>query len=274
MNSENSGMHVLLHLPTALSFLIVALSAVSLALLGLFLVRRQYPAESLKANHEVAAIIFNAFGWLYAVMVAFAVFVTWTGYTDASRNLQLEASCALDVFYSSNAFPPSAGNMIRQGMIDYLRAVEEDELTKMSSGDMVFRSRGTLRNLVKLFENMDEASVRNRELYAEALHRLDSLAEYRRLRIFSGSNTVPPVIWLVLLSGGIITIGSTYFFGMPRSSVQYIMTAMLAFTLSLILFLIFVLDHPFIGANRVSDVPLRQSLTIMRELTGQPAKSR
>src|SRR5437763_3082074 len=192
-------MHFLLHLPTALSFLVVAAGAVCLALFGLSLVRRRYSAESLKENHEVAAIIFNAFGWLYAVMVAFAVFVTWTAYTEANRNLQLEASSALDVFYSANAFPPQLGDTIRQGMTEYVRVVDEDELSKMSAGDLAFHSMGSLRNLIKLLDSMDEGSLNNRELYAESLRRLDHLANYRRLRIFSGSNTVPPVIWLVLL---------------------------------------------------------------------------
>ena len=67
--------------------------------------RRKYPAEVLKENHEVAAIIFNAFGLFYGVMVAFVVFVTWGGYDEATKNLQLEASEALDIFHTAGAFP-------------------------------------------------------------------------------------------------------------------------------------------------------------------------
>jgi hypothetical protein len=58
-------MHLLLALPTALSFLIVALAAVALALSGLTVVRRRFSPESLRQNHEVAAVIFSAFGWFY-----------------------------------------------------------------------------------------------------------------------------------------------------------------------------------------------------------------
>jgi hypothetical protein len=64
-------------------------------------VRRKYSAEELKENHEVAAIIFNAFGLFYGVMVAFVLFVTWSGYDDATKNQQMEASEALDIFYSA-----------------------------------------------------------------------------------------------------------------------------------------------------------------------------
>ncbi len=175
--AEESGAHLILHLPSALSFFLVGALAIGFSLLGLYFVRRRYSIASLKENHEVAAIIFNAFGWLYAVMVAFAVFVTWNGYTDASKNLQLEANSALDVFYSAEAFPPAVAAPIRENMIDYLRAVDEDELARMGTGNIVLRSASSLRNLIRLFNGMDEKAAPNRELYAETLQRLDSLAD-------------------------------------------------------------------------------------------------
>lgn len=267
-------MHFLLGLPTALSFLLVAIVTVSIALFGLSLVRRRYSAESLQENHEVAAIMFGAFGWFYAVMVAFAVFVTWTGYDEANKNLQLEVSSALDVFYSASAFPAPLAGTIRQGMIDYLRVIDEDELKQMSTENLSFHSMGSLRSLVKLVGGVDESSLRNRELYSDSLQKLDGVAQYRRLRIFSGSNTVPPVLWLVLLCGGIITISCTYFFGMRHSRVQHAMTAALTLMLSLVLCLIYVLDHPFTGTNRVSDAPLKQAIVLMREQNMPAAESR
>ena len=73
-------MQFLLQLPPPVSFFIVSAITTFFSLAGLYLVRRKYSAEVLKENHEVAAIIFNAFGLFYGVMVAFVVFVTWGGY--------------------------------------------------------------------------------------------------------------------------------------------------------------------------------------------------
>ena len=36
------------------------------------------------------------------------------------------------------------------------------------------------------------------------------------MRIFAGNNTVPPVIWLVLLVGGVFAVSYTFFFGMKN----------------------------------------------------------
>jgi Na+/proline symporter len=257
-------MHALLYLPPAISFLIVSVATTSFALLGLYLVRRKYSAEVLRENHEVAAIIFNAFGLFYGVMVAFVVFVTWGGYSDATKNLQMEASEALDIFHSAQAFPDPTNRVIQQALRDYVASVYNDELQRMSRREISVHSGGAHANLRILFSQMDANSIPNRELYAETLHCLNNLAQYRRLRIFAGNNTVPPVIWLVLLVGGLFTVLYTFFFGMKNIRAQYLMTTSLTVTITLILFLIYVLDHPFTGTSKVSVEPLRQVLEQMQ----------
>ncbi len=258
-------MQFLLNLPPPISFLIVSAVTTFCALFGLHLVRKKYSAEVLKENHEVAATIFNAFCFFYGVMVAFVVFVTWSGYDEATKNLQLEASEALDIFHSAEAFPDPANKIIRQGLRDYVASVYNDEVKRMSQGEIRLYSSGAHANLRTLFSQMDATSIPNRELYAESLHCLNNLAQYRRLRIFAGNNTVPPVIWLVLLVGGVFAVSYTFFFGMKNIKAQYLITTTLTVTITSILFLIYVLDHPFTGTSKVSLEPLRQAMATMHE---------
>jgi Na+/proline symporter len=258
-------MQLILYLPVALSFLIVSVITTSVALAGLRFVRKTYPAEVLKENHEVAAIIFNAFGLLYGVVVAFVVFVTWGGYDDAKKNLEMEANEADDIFHITKTFPDPARGIIRQGLMDYIASVYGDELERMSQGDISLHSNRAMARLITVFYQIDEKSVPNRELYAESLKRLNNLAQYRRIRIFAGNDTVPLAVWLVLLVGGVITISYTYFFGMKNIKSQYLMTAALTVTITLILVLIYILDHPFTGTSKVSVEPLRQVMEIVQQ---------
>jgi hypothetical protein len=258
-------MQFLLNLPTGISFLIVSVITTAVALAGLRLVRKRYSAEVLQQNHEVAAIIFNAFGLLYAVVVAFVVFVTWSGYDDATKNLQMEANEIDDIFHISKAFPAPANRIIQQGLIDYTASVYDDELKRMSQGDVSLHSNRAMARLLIVFHQMDENSIPNKELYAESLKRLDNLTQYRRLRIFAGNNAVPPVIWFVLLVGGGITVSYAFFFGMKNIEAQYMITAALTVTITLILFLIYVLDHPFTGTSKISAEPLKQVMEIVQK---------
>ena len=257
-------MQFLLNWPIPLSFLAVSAFAAAIVLAGLYLVRKRYPTEVLKENHEVAAVIFNAFGLFYGVMVAFVVFITWSGYSDATKNLEMEANEVDDIFHSTIAFPDPVSKTIKQGLLDYVTAVKDDELKRMENGEVTLHSSGALPRLMTIFYQLDEKSIPNKALYAETLKRLNDLAEFRRLRIFANNDTVPPAIWLVLLVGCVFTVSYTFFFGMKNIRIQYLIATTLTVTIALILFLIYVLDHPFTGASKVSAEPLKEVMTIMQ----------
>src|SRR5438128_7725873 len=154
-------MRFLLQLPPPISFFIVSAITTFFSLAGLYLVRRKYSAEVLKENHEVAAIIFNAFGLFYGVLVAFVVFVTWGGYDEATKNLQMEASESLDIFHNAEAFPSPAKKIIQQGVRDYLASVYNDEVQRMSQGEIGVYSGGAHASLRTLFSQMDATSIPN-----------------------------------------------------------------------------------------------------------------
>src|SRR5438093_4759957 len=255
-------MQFLLNLSPPVSFFIVCAITTFIALFGVHLVRKKYSAEVLKENHEVAAIIFNAFGLFYGVLVAFVVFATWNGYDEATKNLQMEASEALDIFHTAATFPDSPRKIIQQGVRDYISEVYNDEVPKMAEGDLQLYSGGAHNSLRVLFAQVDTSSIPNRELYGESLHCLNNLAQYRRMRIFAGNDTVPSVIWLVLLVGGLFAVSYTFFFGMKNIRAQYLITTTLTVTITSILFLIYVLDHHFTGTSRVSLEPLRQVIVV------------
>jgi len=244
-------MSIFLELSPGLSFVIICAITVAMAVLGLHLVRGKYKPEILKENHEVAAIIFNAFGLLYAVVVAFVVFVVWGRYDDAGKNIELEASQASDLFYVSKGFPDSINKPIRQALYDYASSVSTEEYQDLPKGKTSAKTLDAVKRLMALFSKMDIKAIPNPYIYEESFKGLNNMLQYRRLRVFAAQDSVPAVIWVVLLVGGIITVTYTYFFGVKKIFPQYVMTAALTITLTLILFLVFILDHPFTGTSSV-----------------------
>ncbi len=75
---------------------------------------------------------------------------------------------------------------------------------------------------------------------------------------------MPLAIWLVLLVGAVFTVSYTFFFGMKNIRAQYVIATTLTVTITLILFLIYVLDHPFTGTSKVSAQPLKDVIEIMQ----------
>src|SRR5215470_2564222 len=154
----NKFMQFLLQLPPPISFFIVSAVTTFFTLAGLYLVRRRYSADVLKENHEVAAIIFNAFGLFYGVMLAFVVFVTWSGYSDATKDLEMEANLADDLFHIAKTIPDPAKTTMQKGMLDYVTSVYNDELQRMAEGEIEIHSTGTMSGLITTFYQLDEKS--------------------------------------------------------------------------------------------------------------------
>jgi hypothetical protein len=260
-------MGFLLDLHPLISFLIVAVVCVGISWLGLMLVRKRLELETLRETHEVSGMVFNAFGLIYAVLVAFVVFATWTSYDTASQNAEMEANKLSDLFLDASAFPDSMKNEIRVAIRDYTKAVVEQEWEQMADRGHI--SSNVIENLRKVWSAYLKVNVRslnNPSMYDESLRQLNSMSEYRRLRWFASRSTTPLVIWLVLVVGGITSVVYTFFFGTKNVRAQYMMTGVLALINSMVLFLIYILDHPFSGYNGISSEPFRAVLMMFTRM--------
>jgi len=89
------------------------------------------------------------------------------------------------------------------------------------------------------------------ELYTDALGRMDVLRENRALRTTEVREGIPSVVWVVLVSGALITVGFTYLFAMRSFKLHAVATGALTVVVVLLLFTIGVLDYAFDGDVRV-----------------------
>jgi hypothetical protein len=262
-------MSFLLDLHPAISFFIVVIISIALSMLGLKIVRSRISQEQMKENHEVAGFIFNAFGLLYAVLVAFVVFATWTNYDETSKNVEMEANKLSDMFLDANAFPDTMKREIRVAIRDYTKSVVDQEWGLMERHERISPAIiQNLRNIWNAYLKIDVKALNNPNMYDESLRQLNQMSEYRRLRWFSSRESTPLVIWLVLIVGGVTCVVFTFFFGTKQIKAQYLMTGVLALTNSMVLFLIYVLDHPFVGYNAISNEPFQTVLHMFQHMLG------
>jgi peptidoglycan/LPS O-acetylase OafA/YrhL len=98
---------------------------------------------------------------------------------------------------------------------------------------------------------------------------MKNVTESRRQRIFAIKQTVPSIVWAVLLLGAALFIGCTYFFTMKNALPQYLITACFTILITLMLFLIYVLDHAFTGSNAISNEPLKFIARVMESRLGR-----
>jgi hypothetical protein len=221
--------------------------SIVLALAGLFLVRRTVPLAFLETHHEVAGFFIGVLGVIYAVLLAFVVIVVWEDFRDANSVVTQEANQLGDIVYLSRGLQAPVWRQVRAAAIHYAQVVYDDEWQAMRRDEASQQAQAAMAKLWQLFLEMEVPTARESVLYTEILHRLGELSDSRRERLHASQESIPTVIWVVLWTGGLITIVFTYFFGVRSIRSQALMTAALTGEIALTLFLITMLDHPFRG---------------------------
>src|SRR5580698_3882966 len=220
-------------------------SVIITSVLGLIIVRRFANIEWLKRQHDVASFFFLMVGTLYAVLIAFAIFVVWTQFQDAGTNLEHEANEVGDLSRMSMAMPEPLRQNIRTALIDYTKSILDDEFPAMADGRDSPRTWDVVQNLWDVYDKGEVSAGKEQIYYAESLRHLNDLSNYRRIRLFASRGTVPPTLWYLLYLGGLLLVIFTYFFGHESLWSQAGMTAALAGILAFSLYLISAYDGPY-----------------------------
>jgi hypothetical protein len=245
---------------TPLGGAVFVLVLMLLSVVGLLIVRRFTNVEWLRRQHEVASFFFLMIGTLYAVLIAFAIFVVWTQFQNAGSNLEDEANQVGDLSRMAMAMPQPMRAHVRLALMEYAHAVMEDEFPAMAEGRSSQRTWNAVENLWRLYTAADSPCGAMGAYCEQSLEHLNDLTNYRRIRLFTSRGTVPEMLWYLLYIGGGVLVVFTYFFGHESLWSQAAMTAAMAGVLAFSLFLIQAYDSPFSGAARVSSAPFQLEL--------------
>jgi hypothetical protein len=234
--------------------LVVAVS-VLIAVSGLTLVQRLVPSQLRQQHNDVAGFIYAVLGVIYAVLIALVVIAVWEDFAAARDTVEREASELDDVFRLAHALPDPEGRQLQELARSYAQVVVDEEWAIMAQGRASQRAWDLLDEMTIRFENVEVRTRTEQVLYAEALSRIDELADARNARLVAAGEGIPTVLWGVLVVGGISVVGYTYLFGLENTLVHSLMVAVLTLIISSVLFTIGVLEYPFSGDVRVSPEP-------------------
>jgi membrane protein YdbS with pleckstrin-like domain len=74
---------------------------------------------------------------------------------------------------------------------------------------------------------------------------------------------MPDILWLVLILSSVILVAFTFFFSTKNKWHLHVMTAFLVFVCVLVLYLIYVMDHPFVGQDAIKPDAFQPLLRII-----------
>ncbi len=249
-------------LVTTLRLTAIVAGASFVSVLGLLVFRTVAPIETLRPASSELGNYLQTVGGIYAVLLAFVVFVVWNQYDQARGHIDRESTALIDLHRTSSGLPIATRNAIQAGLRGYVNAVLHDEWTAMRARDEATISRvGERLDQVWLAIHRCVPSTEcQHTIYSEVLSRFNDLTDVRTSRLTSSRQRIPLPMKILLYAGAVIMIGSIYLMVFEPLWAHIAATAALSGAIAHILFLIVDLDDPFSGRYTVASEPYQRAL--------------
>lgn len=255
--------------PAVLGAMLVIGGIVLMSVLGLLLTHRLVPHALRVSHNDVAGVLIAVVGGVYAVLLAFIAVSVWEDYNAADAIVHREASLAGDIHQDALNMKPPAGPALRVLVRRYVHEVITAEWPAMRAGG----ESATVGTTLDQLQNAVFTFPYRGSVFDDVLQRVNALADARRDRLINGNSGLQPVAWFVLLAGTTLTIAFSFLFGVPDLRLHATMTAGVAASVALVLFLIVSFDYPFRGAVSITPEAFQNVLAAIdaQEATAPPS---
>ncbi len=251
-----------------LSDIFIILASIAAAILFLFLVARISTAPSRKESNDFTGAIVAVIGTTYAVILAFTLAGVWNMFQGAQANEEQEANSLVNVYRIASQLQDPNAKPIQELCVRYAENALDREWPAMQNEQMPTEG-GEMVNQLWTLAGEAQAHAQPDAIAAyQLMEELRGLTQYRRIRAMQNREALPAILWAVLIVGGIITVSSACFFGVPSFRFHLLQVFMLSFLVSLILVAIADVDRPYQGPLRVQPEGFRFAI---RTLHGEPS---
>jgi hypothetical protein len=246
-----------------IGFVLITFCGVSV--FGLYAVRVLVPLERLKKNHEVAGFTFGVLGAFYGLLLAFVIVAVWQRFERANEAVQNEAMALTSLYRLSKSFAQPTEGELQSAIRAYVHNLIDVQWPAMAEQKRVEDSLGPLR-LWQIVASYKPEDSRGLMLIDKSFDQLARISNDVGLRYLYARDNLPSVVWMVIYTGLVVTIGFSYFFGLETFKSQALMCAIFSGLLGLTLLAILELAHPYQGTVTVSDTPLKYALKRMDKM--------
>lgn len=256
----------LLWIPTPVLILVIVGATALVAIAATYVVRKRVDEQVHRANNEVGGIMFAAVASVYGVLLAFSVLVVWQTYEETRVTVEQEANALVDIFRIARELPAPYDSQLRAEAVQYARSVIDDEWGTMAHGQAHAKTDAALEALWDLHTQLHIANLAEQAHESDFFHALQELGNERRIRLLQSRSELPTLLWVVLISGAIITVGFGLFFRAHNVRAHLLMSGLFAGLVALMLLLILELDNPFSGSTRIQPYAFDQALELFKTI--------
>ncbi len=247
----------------------VLVTAVVVAGTGVLLgvARWMIPGETKQSHHEVIIAIHQMVGMLYAILLAFVVIIVWEAASKANDDSQIEANKVSQIYFTARGLPEPQNEQLARLAHDYAATVARQEWRLMREGGTSHRARVLVARMRVVTHSLTPGTPREEILMTQTLDAINALVDARRERTSAVQSPVPPVMWIGLIGGAVITIGFTFLYDYTRYLPHFLAVSTMAALVTFMLWLVWEMSSPFDGPTGVGPTAFDQILQRFKEFS-------
>jgi hypothetical protein len=236
---------------TAFQDVILVFASILVALGFLWILKHFWPSAQRRDHNDIIGWQVSVLGTTYAVIIGFMLYAVWTTLQTAEINADAEANCLVNAFRLADGLPAQQRMEVHKLAREYADAVIDEEWPAMLAGKLNPSGHGVIQELWTSVLRAQPNSFSEQTSMNLTLSEISSMTEHRRMRELQSRSQLPPILWAVLILGGVITILSSCLFGTENFRLHCVQVISLTLLLSLALVAIADIDRPFQGAVHV-----------------------
>lgn len=209
-----------------------------------------------KPSNELIIHISSTFGLVYAVLLGLLTVATFQSTKDVQDNIGREASDLSAIYRITEGYPEPLRSELKSELRDYTHYVLEKDWPAHRKGKVLMGGEHRLEVIRATLMSHEPADKTQDQLENELLHYLNAMIVAREQRLTAVTASIPTVLWYVVFIGAFLMIAFLWMLNMELAS-QFILGGITAFFLGIMIFLIYVMDHPLQGAVSISPEPFR-----------------
>jgi len=255
-----AGIHF--SLPVLIVGILFIIEMLTVSQLGLCVFNRVKGCRKLEQGNEVAGILFGAIALIYSLILAFVIMAEWDDYNDLDKVIQAESDKLNAIIAHSSTLPENLKQKFGNSIYQYCDQVVNQEWQMRESKEQQPSAIPELRHIILNTAPADKIQER---VFNEVDKNLSDISDLRRERLSHTHSQMPQLVWNILKAGTLIIIFFAYFFHVPSLTLKRIYLALMVTCISMCMFLVYTLDHPFDGDSGVSSQPYQEIKQELKE---------
>ncbi len=237
-----------------------------------FLVLRIWRRSFTDEETNVSMTVLTVIATITSLLLAFVAVSVWESFNDAEEAVVNEANSVSELARDLAIFDSAQSRDARHMLREYADMVVNVEWRDMQRGASNKEVWNTFDRMFLAIGNLEPDTPRRAALMPEIFASTNQLLDDRRIRLHTSQSAVPLTLWVVVLLGAALTIGTTVVLAPTRF--HYWIVGLLAMSIALVFYLVVAMDRPFAGEQSISAEPFQLAIENMNRWDAEIAPKR